>query len=111
MTIRGNYHIYFAISVIMGIIIFAVAPKYGVYGLGVVMILIQIPLFLIFNKHKPDEREKALMYKIDSFGMAFTIAIAVIIYLFFSQLNWFFTLISAMYVTKGLIGLLIFSLE
>ena len=111
MTIRGNYHFYYALQIAMGIIIYVASLKANIANLGIIVLIFQIPYFLIMHKHKPDEREISLNHKIDSFGMAFTSSIAVIIYLLFPHINWFFALFSGIFIARGLTGLLIFSLE
>jgi DNA phosphorothioation-dependent restriction protein DptG len=112
MTIRGNYHIYFSSLVVLGLFFYIASQHMSINTLGIVLLLISQPLyFLIYHKHKPDEREQALNNKIDSYGLAFTVVIAFTIYMLFPQVNWFIALISGIYIAKGLIGLLIFSLE
>ena len=110
MKIRGNYHLFYACYLISGIVIYFALLRFGDIGLvwGLLPALVS---GLVSYKHPLDERELSLYHEIDSYvfvGIAF---IATGIHVFLPDINWFYTLISAMFALRGAIGLIMFSIK
>jgi hypothetical protein len=109
MQIRGNYYLLFIIEIVTGILTFSLCLLYGDMGLSA-LILFFIGMSLIM-KTKVDEREVQLLYKSGTAG-SFVIG-AAMAYIYFSlpSLNWFYSLISIVLITRGISGLIVFSTE
>jgi len=108
MNIRGNRILFFSMELLSGIITFAATLLYGDTGL-LGMALFFIAMFLIHRM--PDERELTLIYKATALETSVLGAIMAIIYLKFPAYNWFHGFISFGLITRGLIGLFIFTKE
>jgi len=108
MNIRGNRILFFSMELLSGIITFAATLLYGDTGL-LGMALFFIAMFLIHRM--PDERELTLIYKATALETSILGAIMAIIYLKFPAYNWFHGFISFGLITRGLIGLFIFTKE
>lgn len=66
-------------------------------------------MVLVLNQHQPDEREMSLVHKTDSYQCICLIVLIAIVYQFLPELNWFFVLVSALSVIRGITGILLFS--
>ncbi len=111
MTIRGNYHLLFGSQLITGLLTYWACTKYDVMGVIIGFIPFLIGMIVVLTKHKPDEREMLLSHQINSYEAISTGIIAGIIYFCFPHLNWFFTLVSAISVVRGIIGMIVFTVR
>ena len=106
MMLRGNYKLFYLVEFLTGLLLILLFNQFGDFGLFG-LILFFIALFLT-QKAKPDEREIFLIYQISSFeGIIIGTSIAVI-YFFFPDINWFYSLICISLITRGIIGFITF---
>lgn len=111
MKIRGNYHLFYALYLISGIIMYFASLSFGDIGFGLGTLPAVLLSGLVTYKHMPDERELSLYREIDSYviiGIAF---IMTGIYAFLPDINWFHALVSATFALRGAIGLIMFSIK
>ncbi|MCB5272037.1 MAG: hypothetical protein LHW56_09365 [Candidatus Cloacimonetes bacterium] len=111
MKIRGNYHLFYACCLISGILTYFALHRFGDIGLVLGVLPAGLARDLMSYKHKPDERELSVYRQVDSYvfiGIGLTM---LIVHLFFPNINWFYTLISAMFALRGAIGLIMFSIK
>jgi hypothetical protein len=109
MTLRGNYHFLFGTQLACGILTWFACLKFGLYGIIIGFIPFLFGLAAVHYKHETDERELALVHKIDSYQSICAGVIAGVIYVFFPQINWFFALVAGISIVRGIIGLITFS--
>ena len=111
MTIRGNYHLLFASQLVTGILTWFASQQLGIPGLLLGFIPFLIGMILVLYKHQPDEREMILSHKISSYEGICIGVIAGLIYIALPHINWFFALISGISVSRGIVGIIVFSVR
>ena len=110
MKLKGNYYWMFGMQLISGIIAYPLMIKFGV-AKGIILSFIPFLIGMVttLRKHKPDEREMQLTYKTDTIKSILVVIAMAIIYLYFPSINWFFALISAISIFRGLTAIIIFA--
>ena len=111
MRLRGNYHFLFVTQLLAGVLTYWACITFGLIGIGIGFIPFLAGLILVLTKHNPDEREMSLMHKTDSYQGIGLVIVMAIVYQFFPQFNWFFIMVSALSIIRGIVGILIFSLR
>jgi hypothetical protein len=101
----------YAIQAISGIVMWFASQKWGINGVAISVVPVIIANPLIMARYKPDERDLQLSHEINGYSGSGIGIIAAIIYLFFPELNWYFTLMASAIVLRGIIGILIFALR
>jgi hypothetical protein len=105
----------FAYELAVGVITIGAIIVFGSKGQAAFALLAPLPIILRMLKVKPDERELALFYKSGNLTLALVIAALFFLGLtgmedFFIK-NWMFITASALLITHGLAGLIIFKLN
>lgn len=111
MSIKGNYRLMYFVEILSGFITYYACLKLGLMGVVVGFIPFLLALIMVQKGYNPDEREMSLMHKTNSYESIFVGIAMAVIYLFFPQINWFFALVSIIAIAKGIIGMLIFTLN
>jgi hypothetical protein len=111
MTLKGNYQFMFTVQLLGGILTYLAMLKFGTIGIIIGFIPFLFALTVVHRRHTPDERETSLIHKADSWqGIVVTI-IMVMVYMYLPQLNWFYVFAASISVTRGIIGILLFTIK
>jgi hypothetical protein len=96
------------IEFITGAIVFAGTLLWGNAGLwGIALFFVA----MILTRGNPDEREIVLLYKVTALHACAMGVCMGVIYVFFPNYNWFYGFISFALLTRGFLGILVFSRE
>ena len=111
MRLRGNYRFLFATQLLAGVLTYWACITFGLIGIGIGFIPFLAGLNLVLTKHNPDEREMSLLHKTDSYKGIGLVVVMAIVYMYFPQYNWFFIMVSALSIIRGIVGILLFSIK
>ena len=105
----------FAYELSVGLITLGAVLAFGTKGQAALALLAPLPLILRKLKVKPDERELGLFYKSGNLALGLLIASLFMFHFigmedFFIR-NWMFITASALLITHGLAGLLVFKMN
>lgn len=110
MKLKGNYYWMFGMQVLSGILAYPCMVQFGVaFGLILALIPFLIGVATTHATYTPDEREMQLIHKTDSAKSMLLIATMLLIYLYVPGVNWFFALIAALCLLRGIVGIVIFT--
>ena len=112
MKLKGNNYWFFSMVLLSGIIAYPLMLKFGaVKGILLSFIPFFIGLITTHYKYKTDERDMQLAHRIDSYSSILLTIVMAIIYLYFPSLNWFFVFIASAGISRGISGLIVFSMN
>lgn len=108
MKIRGNYVFMFVIQFLSGFWTYYACVTFGLIGVIYGIVPFIIALVTVQWKHRPDERELALIHKTESAqGIVIAVLMAVV-YMWFPELNWFYLFVANISIVRGAIGSALF---
>ena len=111
MTLKGNYQFMFIGQLLAGILAYLAMLKFGTIGIIIGFIPFLFALIAVHKRHIPDERETSLIQKTDSLqGIVVTLIMAMV-YMYFPQLNWFYVFVASISIVRGIIGLILFTVN